>query len=105
MNELSRWALSGALVVALSVALPARPAGAAQSDYDEEAWAPSRVGRLTVVTGDAAIRDAGTEEWARAEVNAPVFEGDEIFADRLGRVELSRGEGRFARFGDGADLV
>jgi hypothetical protein len=105
MNALSRLGRFVPFALVLSLALPVWPATAAQYDSDDEGWAPSRVARLTVVTGDVSVRDAGTEEWGRAESNAPLFEGDEVYADRLARVEAVLGEGRYARFGDGADVA
>lgn len=89
--------------VAVALATP-RPASAAQS-FGDEGWAPSRVARITLATGDAAVRRGGTSEWARGETNAPLFEGDEVYVDRGARMEVALGEGRYARFGDGADVI
>ena len=93
-----------ALIGILAIGLPAS-LQASQSFEEGAEWVPSRVARATLVNGDVSIRERGADEWARLEQNAPVFEGDELYADRAARAEVTFGGGAFIRFGDGADVV
>ena len=64
----------------------------------------TRVAQLSVVTGTISLRPSGAEEWAQADVNQPVFEGSELFADEGSTGEVVLGDSRYVRFADGADL-
>jgi hypothetical protein len=52
---------------------------------------PSRVLRLSYVTGQVSFAPAGTDDWVAAPLNRPVFYGDQVWVDRDGRGELALG--------------
>ncbi|MEO8544780.1 MAG: DUF6600 domain-containing protein, partial [Burkholderiaceae bacterium] len=52
---------------------------------------PSRVARLSYVTGDVSMQPAGIEEWSEAHLNRPLITGDSLYTDRASRVELEVG--------------
>lgn len=85
-----------------SVAPTATPV--AESPDAVSACLPIRVGQVSVVKGTVSHRPADAEEWARADVNQPVFEGSELFADDNSSGEVVLGDNRYVRFTDGADL-
>ena len=60
----------------------------------EDADAPGRVARLSLIEGDVSLAPAGTEEWAEALVNRPLTSGDRLFVDKGGRAELQVGSAR-----------
>lgn len=49
---------------------------------------PARAIRLSFVQGAIAFRAAGTQVWARAELNRPLVEGDALWVDVADRAEL-----------------
>jgi hypothetical protein len=55
--------------------------------YSEDASAtpPDRIGRLSIIEGDVSFQAAGADQWAAAEPNRPVTEGDRLWADAGGR--------------------
>jgi hypothetical protein len=52
---------------------------------------PSRVVRISYLQGAVSFQAAGTETWARAELNRPVAEGDALWTDGGARAELHLG--------------
>lgn len=80
-------------------------AGQDAYDADLEDTPPSRVGRISRLDGDAAMRQSGAADWSTVVRNAPVFEGDEFFTDTSGRLEMQLGGGRYVRLGDDTDVV
>jgi hypothetical protein len=52
---------------------------------------PSRVARLSYVSGDVSMQPAGLDEWSEARINRPLITGDSIYSDRASRVELEVG--------------
>jgi len=52
---------------------------------------PSRVARVSYLKGSVSFQAAGTEAWARAELNRPLGEGDALWADGAARAELDLG--------------
>lgn len=52
---------------------------------------PSRVARLSYLQGAVSFQAAGTDTWARAELNRPVTEGDALWTDGGARLELHLG--------------
>lgn len=67
--------------------------------------AEARVARVTFFDGGVAARPVGAEEWETFEVNAPIFEGYELYAEEDAHAEIMLGEQKYARFGDGADVT
>ncbi len=64
----------------------------------------SRVAQISVTDGTVSLRPNDDEEWGQADVNQPVFEGSELFADEGSTGEVVLGDNRYVRFADGADL-
>jgi hypothetical protein len=52
---------------------------------------PSRVARLSYVSGDISMQAAGLDEWSEARINRPLITGDSIYSDRASRAELEVG--------------
>ena len=74
------------LGLALAVAL-FMPHRAAADDDDP----PSRVARLSYISGNVSFEPAGTEDWVSAVVNRPITTGDKLWSDNGGRAELNMG--------------
>jgi hypothetical protein len=74
------------LGLALAVAL-FMPHRAAADDDDP----PSRVARLSYVSGNVSFEPAGTEDWVSAVLNRPITTGDKVWSDNGGRAELHMG--------------
>jgi hypothetical protein len=62
----------------------------AQDQYDQ-ADPPSRVARLAYLQGSVSFQPAGESEWVEAAQNRPMTTGDQIWADKDSRAELSLG--------------
>lgn len=101
-SKFVRFVSSGLAVAALLVTSVVTGAASEPQDDDQ---LPGRVARCTFVRGDVAVQETDSDDWSRLEVNAPVFEGDEVYADRTARAEIMLGADRFVRFGDGADVT
>jgi hypothetical protein len=67
-----------------TAALPSPPALNTQEP-------PSRVARISYLQGSVSFQAAGTETWARAELNRPLEQGDALWSDGAARVELDLG--------------
>ena len=52
---------------------------------------PTRVARLTQMSGTITFSPAGEEDWAIAQPNRPVVTGDRLWADANSHVELQIG--------------
>ena len=52
---------------------------------------PSRVARLSYVSGDVSMQPAGLDEWSEARLNRPLITGDSLYTDRASRVEMEVG--------------
>jgi len=52
---------------------------------------PSRVARVGYLQGSVSFQAAGTETWARAELNRPLAQGDALWIDGAARAELQLG--------------
>ena len=59
-----------------------------QPDQDDP---PSRVARLAYIQGSVSFQPAGQSEWVDVAQNRPLTTGDQIWADRDARAELSLG--------------
>ena len=64
------------------------PAGRTASETD----APTRVARISYISGSVSIQPGGSGEWTAAEFNRPVTVGDRLWSDKDSRVELQVGE-------------
>ncbi len=64
----------------------------------------ARVAQISVANGIVSLRPSDVEEWTQADINQPVFEGSELFADNNSSGEVVLGDNRYVRFTDGADL-
>ncbi|HEV2827672.1 MAG TPA: DUF6600 domain-containing protein, partial [Pyrinomonadaceae bacterium] len=69
-------------------------------DYDVKA----RVVRISLINGEARLKRNGNTEWERAQLNAPLVEGDAIATERDARVELQIDARNFVRLG-GSSLL
>jgi hypothetical protein len=62
------------------------------------------VARLSFVEGSVATR-FGEEEWEELQLNEPLFEGYEIYAEEDARGEIMLGDAKYVRLGDGATVT
>jgi hypothetical protein len=72
----------------ISIALVQRVAAQDQYAQDDP---PSRVARLGYLQGSVSFQPAGETEWVEAAQNRPMTTGDQIWADKDSRAELSLG--------------
>ena len=52
---------------------------------------PSRVARLSSVSGSVSFQPSGEDQWSQATLNYPLTTGDRIFTDQDSRAELETG--------------
>jgi Family of unknown function (DUF6600) len=52
---------------------------------------PSRVARLSYITGKVSFEPAGEDQWSQASMNYPLTTGDRLYTDNDGRAELETG--------------
>src|SRR5437588_4094425 len=62
-----------------------------QRDQQQQDDPPSRVARLGYLQGSVSFQPAGESEWVEAVPNRPMTTGDQLWADRDSRAELSLG--------------
>jgi hypothetical protein len=55
--------------------------------------APARAARLQYMSGSVSIQPQGTGDWISGELNRPLTNGDNIWADKNSRAEISVGTG------------
>ena len=84
MNGLSRFVLLSCVVLGTLGAAP-------PPHEDPASTPPGRVGRLSIIEGPVSFQPAGADDWATAEPNRPVTEGDRLWADADGRGEVDIG--------------
>jgi Cell division protein len=66
----------------------------AQSSADNDsADPPSRVARLSYISGDLGFLPAGAKDWSDASINRPLTTGDRLSTSRGSRAELELGGG------------
>jgi hypothetical protein len=65
----------------------------AQSNGDDGADPPSRVARLSYISGDLGFQPAGATRWTDASVNRPLTTGDRLSTGHDSRAELELGGG------------
>ncbi len=63
----------------------------AQSSGDDSADPPSRVARLSYISGDLGFQPAGATDWTDASVNRPLTTGDRLSTGQDSRAELELG--------------
>jgi hypothetical protein len=90
--------MAGALV-------PVWCAPALAQDYDDDDNGPSRVARISFVQGDVSVLEPEGYDWESTDVNAPVFEGYELYVDQGSRAEIALGARSFLRVANGADVT
>jgi hypothetical protein len=76
----------------LAVAAALLAAVAAYAQAPEQAGdvdPPTRVARMSYMSGEVSFSPAGNEEWVQASLNRPIVPGDRLWADRDARAELS----------------
>src|SRR3989475_8770271 len=56
---------------------------------------PSRVGRLSFVTGSVSFRPGGVDDWVAATVHYPLHDGDHLWTDSDARAEITVGSTAF----------
>jgi len=79
----------------LLAVLPAWQGGdrppAPQSDRDP----PSRVGRLSYISGSVSFRPGDVDDWTTAAINYPLHNGDHLWTDSDARAEITVGSSAF----------
>jgi len=76
------------LAMGALLALSLMPSRASAQDYDDP---PSRVARLSYLSGAVSFEPAGTYDWVDATVNRPLTTGDALWSDRGSRAALHIG--------------
>ncbi len=88
------WRCMGAVLLAMAWQMPVVA-------EDEAADLPSRVGRISEVSGDLFLATPDrANEWAPIGLNYPVTTGDNLWLSANGRAEIDFGGGRFRMAGD-----
>ena len=85
MKTLIRLLGIPAMLLALIASLSAQ-SGAAQSDDP-----PSRVARLSFVSGNVSFEPSGESQWDQASLNYPLSSGDRLYTDQGGEAEFESG--------------
>jgi hypothetical protein len=83
MNSLPRLTR----IVAPALVLLLLPQGPDNRDVDP----PSRVARLSFITGSVSFRPGDVDDWTDATVNYPLRNGDHLWTDQDARAEISLG--------------
>jgi hypothetical protein len=65
---------------------------------------PSRAARLQFTTGSVSVQPQGSGDWVTGEINRPLTNSDNIWADKDSRAEISVGSG-IARIGSESSLT
>lgn len=70
-----------------------QPEQPGHSDNDNTPDAPARAARLQYMTGSISIQPRGSGDWATGELNRPLTNSDNVWADKNSRAELNVGTG------------
>jgi hypothetical protein len=97
MKRLQR---SWLVVLLCLLALISRPVSAAD---DDEPWMPSPP-RLAYIDGEVSYWRPGAEEWARAQPNLALAEGDALYAGERSNLEVQFGPRSFVRADEDTQL-
>ncbi|HEX3104451.1 MAG TPA: DUF6600 domain-containing protein [Terriglobales bacterium] len=65
---------------------------------------PSRAARLQFISGSVSVQPQGTGDWVTGEINRPLTNADNIWADKDSRAEISIGSG-IVRIGSESSLT
>ena len=84
LRNISLLATFGLLLSALSL----QPA---MAKAEEDADPPSRVARLSFITGDVSFAPSGEDSWSEASLNRPLITGDRLLTDEGARIALDIG--------------
>ena len=89
---------------------PANQQADVNSDYDDSTTAPrsdsaprsevdppARAARLQYMTGSVSVQPQGGGDWISGELNRPLTNSDNIWADKNSRAEIGIGTGLFMR--------
>ncbi len=68
-----------------------RPDRPSRSDQDP----PSRVGRLSYLSGSVSFRPGDVDDWGSATINYPLHSGDHLWTDNDARAEITVGSSAF----------
>src|SRR2546430_5931622 len=83
----SRMRIARLVMPALVLALVPTMHVADLSDQDP----PSRVGRLSFISGSVSFRPGSVDDWATATTNYPLTTGDHLWTDAGARAEITIG--------------
>jgi len=72
---------------------PNQPTLSQNGSDDNAPDAPARAARPQYMTGSISIQPKGEGDWASGELNRPLTNGDNVWADKNSRAELSVGTG------------
>jgi hypothetical protein len=67
--------------------------GAPNNSQANQPDAPARAARLQYLSGSVSLQPQGTGDWISGELNRPLTNGDNIWADKNSRAEISVGTG------------
>src|SRR5438876_857527 len=79
----------------LLVVLPARQGGDRPTSDRPDRDPPSRVGRLSYVSGSVSFRPGDVDDWTNATINYPLHNGDHLWTDSDARAEITVGSSAF----------
>ncbi|MBO0910150.1 MAG: hypothetical protein J2P13_00040 [Acidobacteria bacterium] len=68
-------------------------AGAPANSQPAETEPPARAARLQYMSGSVSVQPQGTGDWVAGEVNRPLTNSDNVWADKNSRAEISVGTG------------
>lgn len=92
-----RWRFMQAMLIVLPwQGTPTAPAG--------DVVPPSRVARISYLSGQVSFQASGASDWSQATLNYSVTNGDRLLADAGGRAELEVGS-LAARLAEGTDVT
>ena len=77
----------------LLVALPAFQGGDRPDRSDRDP--PSRVGRVSFLSGSVSFRPGDVDDWTSAAINYPLHNGDHLWTDNDARAEITVGSSAF----------
>ncbi|MFC5581602.1 DUF6600 domain-containing protein [Rhodanobacter terrae] len=87
------WRLLGRLLAIVLLCASTALVQAQSAANDNSADPPSRVARLSYISGDLGFLPAGAKDWSDASVNRPLTTGDRLSTGRGSRAELELGGG------------
>ena len=64
-----------------------------QASNDDRPDPPARAARLQYMSGSVSVQPHGTDDWAAGALNRPLTNGDNVWADKDSKAEISVGTG------------